>query len=300
MAAFNYSTQGTQEKKTAAKLEKLRKENPEEVENLLKTVQVPTTGPPNRSQWRKLELAMKFINKSKAEADGKGGGGGHHSPSKTSSSSRPGTPNRKSITSIDGKDHERLNRTLTKQATLVSLGKSGSAEGKIAAGCVTVVAAAASSDPGSPRGPVTCSKTTSTTTTTSTTAGASSKPSDSTTTTATTATKTTQAKDSSCSSNATTSTTTTSSSSSSSPRPNTSSVETNTDLSNKKISEVQTDDNAKVLLSKKTQTDITSLSTESELVTEVSKTAPSPKNKKKPLKKQKSLSKITNSFGKIV
>ena len=67
MAAFTYSTQvmmmmmitlimmmiysqGTAEKKTAAKLEKLRKENPEEVENLLKTVYVPTQGPPNRYQ----------------------------------------------------------------------------------------------------------------------------------------------------------------------------------------------------------------------------------------------------------
>ena len=66
MAAFTYSTQvmmmmmtlimmmiyskGTAEKKTAAKLEKLRKENPEEVENLLKTVNVPTQGPPNRYQ----------------------------------------------------------------------------------------------------------------------------------------------------------------------------------------------------------------------------------------------------------
>ena len=44
-----YSTQGTQEKKTAAKLEKLSKENPEVAESLLKTVNVPTTGPPNRS-----------------------------------------------------------------------------------------------------------------------------------------------------------------------------------------------------------------------------------------------------------
>ena len=49
MAAFTYSTQGTQEKKTAAKLEKLSKENPEVAESLLKTVNVPTTGPPNRS-----------------------------------------------------------------------------------------------------------------------------------------------------------------------------------------------------------------------------------------------------------
>ena len=67
MAAFN--NVGPAEKKTAAKLEKLRKENPEEVENLLKTVQVPTTGTPNRSQWRKLELAMKFINISKQSVE---------------------------------------------------------------------------------------------------------------------------------------------------------------------------------------------------------------------------------------
>ena len=40
----------------------------EEVEDLLKTVLVPSF-PPNRSQWKKLELAMKFINKSKAEVE---------------------------------------------------------------------------------------------------------------------------------------------------------------------------------------------------------------------------------------
>ena len=55
MAAFTYSTQGTQEKKTAAKLEKLSKENPEVAESLLKTVNVPTTGPPNRSA---LDMAV--------------------------------------------------------------------------------------------------------------------------------------------------------------------------------------------------------------------------------------------------
>ena len=82
-----------------------------------------------------------------------------------------------------------------------------------------------------------------------------------------------------------------------SPRPNTTTVETNTDdaNSNKKISEVQTDDNAKVLLSKKTQTDISSVKDDVQLSEKLS-----PRNKKKPLKKQKSLSKITNSFGKIV
>ena len=40
------------------------KENLDEVEHLLQTVLVPAF-PPNRSQWRKLEIAMKFINKSK-------------------------------------------------------------------------------------------------------------------------------------------------------------------------------------------------------------------------------------------
>ena len=41
-----------------------------EVEDLLKSVLVPSF-PPNRSQWKKLELAMKFINKSKAEVERK-------------------------------------------------------------------------------------------------------------------------------------------------------------------------------------------------------------------------------------
>jgi len=36
------------------------------VDHLLQTVLVPSF-PPNRSQWKKLELALKFINKSKAE-----------------------------------------------------------------------------------------------------------------------------------------------------------------------------------------------------------------------------------------
>ena len=39
----------------------MREEN---IDHLLQTVLVPAT-PPNRSQWRKLELALKFINKSK-------------------------------------------------------------------------------------------------------------------------------------------------------------------------------------------------------------------------------------------
>jgi len=247
MAAFN--TVGPEERRTAAKLEKLRKENPEEVENLLKTVNVPTTGPPNRSQWRKLELAMKFINKSKAAEPGSQS---HSSPSKTSSNSRPGTPNRKSITSIDSKDHEKLvNRPLTKQATLVSLGKSGSSESKNTA-------------------------------TTNASTSTSSSPKTTTVTTSTTCSSPRPAVE-------------TSPSPSPRPKAQTSSVETNTEgLSNKKISEVQTDANAKVLLSKKVQTDI-SVKDDSDLVENLS-----PRNKKKPLKKQKSLSKITNSFGKIV
>ena len=40
------------------------KENLYEVDHLLQTVIVPAF-PPNRSQWRKLEIAMEFINKSK-------------------------------------------------------------------------------------------------------------------------------------------------------------------------------------------------------------------------------------------
>ena len=39
----------------------------EDVEQLLHTVLVPAF-PPNRSQWRKLEIAMKFINISKKSA----------------------------------------------------------------------------------------------------------------------------------------------------------------------------------------------------------------------------------------
>ena len=41
-----------------------------EVDHLLKTVLVPSF-PPNRSQWKKLELALKFINKSKAQVEKK-------------------------------------------------------------------------------------------------------------------------------------------------------------------------------------------------------------------------------------
>ena len=44
-------------------------ENPE-LEDLLKSVLVPAF-PPNRSQWKKLELAMKFINASKAQVERK-------------------------------------------------------------------------------------------------------------------------------------------------------------------------------------------------------------------------------------
>ena len=286
MAAFTYSTQGTAEKKTAAKLEKLRKEKPEEVENLLKTVNVPTTGPPNRSQWRKLELAMKFINKSKGPHDGPGG---PNSPSKTSS--RPGTPNRKSITSIESKDlPDKLMCTkpiLAKQATLVAMGKSGSGDsGKLtssapttaAVGTSTATTAAGDSAPQSPKLSLSI--------------------------------KSQQRPKSAIVVSSTVSVTKTNPESGlSSPKlkPKTSTVETNTEtVSNKeaKISEVQTDANAKVLLSKKTQTDITTVSVKDDddfPEVNASKVSPrSPRNKKKPLKKQKSLSKITNSFGKIV
>ena len=44
--------------------------NSTEVEGLLKSVLVPSF-PPNRSQWKKLELAMKFINNSKAVVERK-------------------------------------------------------------------------------------------------------------------------------------------------------------------------------------------------------------------------------------
>ena len=288
MAAFTYSTQGTAEKKTAAKLEKLRKEKPEEVENLLKTVNVPTTGPPNRSQWRKLELAMKFINKSKGPHDGPGG---PNSPSKTSS--RPGTPNRKSITSIESKDHEKLLCTkpiLAKQATLVAMGKSGSGDsGKLSSSAPTTAAVGTS-------------------TATTTAAGESAPQSPKLSLNV----KSQQRPKSAIVVN-TSVTKTNPESGLSSPKlkPKTSTVETNTEtVSNKeaKISEVQTevqtDANAKVLLSKKTQTDITTVNVKDDddfPEVNASKVSPrSPRNKKKPLKKQKSLSKITNSFGKIV
>ena len=39
-------------------------QHPEDVQGILNTLLVPMD-PPNRSQWRKLELAMKFINISK-------------------------------------------------------------------------------------------------------------------------------------------------------------------------------------------------------------------------------------------
>merc|ERR1719334_1602280 len=103
---------------------------------------------------------MKFINKSKAaDADRHG----HSSPSKNSP--RPGTPNRKSITSIDSKDHEKLvNRPLTKQATRASLHKTGSNEGKQIVAPVIVSAASTSTQ--SPRAPVTTSTATTMTSTT--------------------------------------------------------------------------------------------------------------------------------------
>ena len=41
--------------------------NPADVDQLLQTILVPSF-PPNRSQWRKLEIAMKFINKSKTSS----------------------------------------------------------------------------------------------------------------------------------------------------------------------------------------------------------------------------------------
>ena len=111
------ATFGPAEKKITAKLEKLRKENPEEVDEILKTVIPPSNrNPPNRSQWRKVELAMKFINKSKAEAEKQKAGSSSRtgSPSK---SSRPATPDaRKSITSIESREHDKLlSRSSTRQ-----------------------------------------------------------------------------------------------------------------------------------------------------------------------------------------
>ena len=41
--------------------------NPADVDKILQTILVPSF-PPNRSQWRKLDLALKFINKSKQSA----------------------------------------------------------------------------------------------------------------------------------------------------------------------------------------------------------------------------------------
>ena len=41
-----------------------------DLEHLLSTILVPSF-PPNRSQWKKLELAMKFINNSKAVVERK-------------------------------------------------------------------------------------------------------------------------------------------------------------------------------------------------------------------------------------
>ena len=38
-----------------------------DLEHLLSTILVPSF-PPNRSQWKKLEIALKFINKSKKSA----------------------------------------------------------------------------------------------------------------------------------------------------------------------------------------------------------------------------------------
>ena len=52
---------------TQVKADKMTKSSAE-VEDLLKSVLVPSF-PPNRSQWKKLELAIKFINKSKAEVE---------------------------------------------------------------------------------------------------------------------------------------------------------------------------------------------------------------------------------------
>ena len=48
----------------------MTRKNSTEVEGLLKSVLVPSF-PPNRSQWKKLELAMKFINNSKAVVERK-------------------------------------------------------------------------------------------------------------------------------------------------------------------------------------------------------------------------------------
>ena len=39
-----------------------------DIDDLLHTILIPTF-PPNRSQWKKLENALKFINKSKESAN---------------------------------------------------------------------------------------------------------------------------------------------------------------------------------------------------------------------------------------
>ena len=248
------ATFGVAEKKITAKLEKLRKENPEEVEEILKTVIPPSNrNPPNRSQWRKVELAMKFINKSKAEAEKQKAGSGSRtgSPSK---SSRPATPDtRKSITSIESREHDKLlSRSSTRQQLIakhpncptVVIGHKEKAERSEKQ--LTDPASTESTD-----SPPQCS-------------GSSAPP---------------QA------------------------RPvQTSSATTNTDTLSlaleRKISlskstaesATETEHGAKVLLSKKVQTDI-SLTDDHEIA-ETS----SPKGKKKPLKKQKSLSKIMTNM----
>ena len=253
------ATFGVAEKKITAKLEKLRKENPEEVDEILKTVIPPSNrNPPNRSQWRKVELAMKFINKSKAEAEKqKANGSRTGSPSKTS---RPATPDsRKSITSIESREHDKL---LTRSATRQQLIAKNP-------NCPTVVI------------------------------GHKEKPEKQ---LSQTAEKPSPANTAS----AETSETPQCSSSSSKPQGRaveTSSATTNTDTlsvalerklslsKNTAETATETEHGAKVLLSKKVQTEI-SLTDDHEIA-ETS----SPKGKKKPLKKQKSLSKITKNFG---
>ena len=233
------ATFGPAEKKITAKLEKLRKENPEEVDEILKTVIPPSNrNPPNRSQWRKVELAMKFINKSKAEAEKQKANSRTGSPSK-SSSSRPATPdNRKSITSIDSREQDRLlTRTNTKHQLLAKH-----------AACTTVVIGH-KEKPDKPDKPVQ------------------------------------EAADKKTTANTATATTNTDSLSVALEKKISESVKSTAETS------TETDPSAKVLLSKKVQTDI-SLTDEHEIA-ETS----SPKGKKKPLKKQKSLSKITKNFG---
>lgn len=246
------ATFGPAEKKITAKLEKLRKENPEEVDEILKTVIPPSNrNPPNRSQWRKVELAMKFINKSKAEAEKQKAGSSSRtgSPSK---SSRPATPDtRKSITSIESREHDKLlSRSSTRQQLIAKNPN-----------CPTVVI------------------------------GHKEKP------------EKTEKHQTDAASAESTEPPQCSSSSKPQARPvQTSSATTNTDTLSlaleRKISlskstaetATETEHGAKVLLSKKVQTDI-SLTDDHEIA-ETS----SPKGKKKPLKKQKSLSKIMTNM----